>query len=307
MKKIVVHSFMVIGLAICAYFIFLLIFCNVSLGGKRLIMAAMPYLQKNGGHERMLFTEWKGTSENFDVLVVGSSHAYRGYDPRIFESYGISMFNFGTSSQHAVASELIYNNYLKGRSKVIIYDLYDVVFEIEGIESSLRLIQNLPESEVASSLVKTDIRYVNAFMVRFCTFNQADEAPMKEYVKRGFCEKQGMLSRTEPLTDSVFNRNEEMFDAFERHIQQMQADGVQVILCSHPLPQNPGLKYYHNGFLEAMNPIIQKYQLPYFDYTFMTSGFDREQFADLAHLNQQGVEVYNNMLLNTPSFVHLLK
>jgi hypothetical protein len=301
------NSFWIVILACGFYLLFVVLFSNISLGDKRLIMSAMPYLQKNGGHERILFEEWAKSNENYDAIVLGSSHAYRGYDPRIFRSHGISIFNLGTSSQHPVASELIYDEFARGRSKVVIYDLYDVVFEIEGIECSLRLIQNLPAREQASKLCKLDLRYMNAMAVREATLIQADEAPMREYIERGYCEKKGMLYQTEPLTDSVFNKNEEMFEAFERHIKKMQADGVKIILCSHPLPQNPGIHNYHNGFLQDLKPIIEKYQLPYLDFTYYSDGFGREQFADLAHLNQQGVEFYNNMLLNTPSFVHLLK
>ena len=39
------------------------------------------------------------TTINIDVLVLGSSHAYRGFDPRIFKKAGIKLFNFGSSGQ----------------------------------------------------------------------------------------------------------------------------------------------------------------------------------------------------------------
>lgn len=37
--------------------------------------------------------------KNIDILFLGSSHTYRGFDTRIFSKYGYSTFNLGTTSQ----------------------------------------------------------------------------------------------------------------------------------------------------------------------------------------------------------------
>ena len=50
------------------------------------------------GHVFSRFQE-AASSQNIDVLILGSSHAYRGFDTRIFAEQGIRAFNLGTSAQ----------------------------------------------------------------------------------------------------------------------------------------------------------------------------------------------------------------
>ena len=240
----------------------------------------------------------------YDAIVLGSSHAYRGYDPRIFEQAGVSVFNAGTSAQNAKGSLVLYNEYLRDRADVFILDVYDPVFELEGTESNMRLIQNVPTNAAAFALVKQEVKMytLNALVVRLASLHVKDEAPNNDYVKNGFCEKKGILYAVEPLNDSVFDANEEMFLAFERMVKQMQADGKRIVLCSHPLPQSPGLRNYHDKFLARFSPLIERLGVPYIDLTYYTEGFGINEFADLSHLNQQGVELYNRLLLRNSNF-----
>jgi len=125
---------------------------------------------------------------------------------------------------------------------------------------------------------------------------------LKDYVERGYCEKKGILYRLEPVADSVFNRNEEVFASFEAFIQELAADGVQLVLVSHPMPQGAGMAKYHREFLHEFMPLVERYHLPYFDYTLVTEGFGQYEFADNAHLNKAGVAKYNHLLLGNPAF-----
>jgi hypothetical protein len=180
-------------------------------------------------------------------------------------------------------------------------DVYDPVFELEGTESNMRLIQNVPTNEAALALVQQEFKIytLNALAVRLASINPTDEAPNADYIKNGFCEKKGILYAVEPLNDSVFDANEEMFVAFEKMVKQIQADGKRIVLCSHPLPACPGLHNYHDKFLSKFSPLIQKLGLHYIDLTYYTEGFGINEFADISHMNQQGVELYNKLLLDT--------
>ena len=40
--------------------------------------------------------------KNIDILFIGSSHAYRGFDTRIAKEYGFESFNLGSSSGSSV-------------------------------------------------------------------------------------------------------------------------------------------------------------------------------------------------------------
>jgi hypothetical protein len=304
MKLIIRNSLKVLLAALAIYAAVIFIFSNVQLIDRRMSLFFVPNLQRNGGQELQMMRDLTSSQTKYDAIVLGSSHAYRGYDPRIFEQSGISLFNAGTSAQNAKGSLVLYNEYLRNRSDVFLLDIYDPVFELEGTESNMRLIQNVPTNEAAFALVQQEWKMytLNALAVRIASIKPMDEAPNNDYVKNGFCEKKGILYAVEPLNDSVFEANEEMFVAFEKMVKQMQADGKRIVLCSHPLPASPGLHNYHDKFLSKFRPLIQRLGLHYIDLTYYTDGFGVNEFADLSHLNQQGVMLYNRILLQNQTF-----
>jgi hypothetical protein len=304
MKLMIRNSLKVLLAAFAIYVAVIFIFSNVQLIDRRMSLFFVPNLQRNGGQEMQMMRDLTSNPTKYDAIVLGSSHAYRGYDPRIFEQAGVSVFNAGTSAQNAKGSLVLYNEYLKDRADVFILDIYDPVFELEGTESNMRLIQNVPANTAAFALVKEDVKMytVNAMAVRIASLNPIDEAPNSDYIKNGFCEKKGILYAVESLNDSVFDANEEMFLAFEKMVKQMQADDKRIVLCSHPLPASPGLHNYHDKFLSRFTPLIQKLGLNYIDLTYYTEGFGVNEFADLSHLNQQGVLLYNRILLENQTF-----
>lgn len=309
MRLIIRNSLKVLLAALAIYVAVIFIFSNVQLIDRRMSLFFIPNLQRNGGQELKMMRDLTSNQTKYDAIVLGSSHAYRGYDPRIFEQVGINLFNAGTSAQNAKGSLVLYNEYLRDRADVFILDVYDPVFELEGTESNMRLIQNVATNAAALSLVKQEVKMytLNAFAVRLASMNVKDEAPNNDYIKNGFCEKKGILNAVEPLNDSVFDANEEMFVAFETMVKQMQVDGKRIVLCSHPLPASAGLHNYHEKFLERFTPFIQRNGLTYIDLTYYTEGFGVNEFADISHLNQQGVELYNRLLLNSPSFNEIVK
>ena len=51
-----------------------------------------------GGYTYITFRQFDRNAK-YDIILLGSSHAYRGYDPAIFREHGYNMFNLGTNSQ----------------------------------------------------------------------------------------------------------------------------------------------------------------------------------------------------------------
>ena len=78
--------------------------------------------------------------KNIDVLIIGSSHAYRGYDTRIFNHAGLSAFNLGSDGQTPLSTEFLVKRYVKGLNpKFVIIDVYPVLLGNDGMESQLEL------------------------------------------------------------------------------------------------------------------------------------------------------------------------
>ena len=78
-----------------------------------------------------------------DVLIVGSSHAYRGIDPRILERDGITAFNLGSSAQTPINTKVLLHQYLEQiNPKLVVYEAYAGTLAIDGVESSLDILSN---------------------------------------------------------------------------------------------------------------------------------------------------------------------
>src|SRR5688572_15501507 len=63
----------------------------------------IPFLKGVYGHYHSRAVEAKDYG-SVDILVLGSSLAYRGIDPRVFSKKGIRIFNLGSTAQTPIQS-----------------------------------------------------------------------------------------------------------------------------------------------------------------------------------------------------------
>ena len=81
--------------------------------------------------------------KNPDILFIGSSHSYRGFDTRVFQKHGIKAFNLGSSSQTPINSKVLLKQYLdKINPKMVVIEAYAGTISADGVESSLDLLSN---------------------------------------------------------------------------------------------------------------------------------------------------------------------
>lgn len=75
---------------------------------------------------RLTYHDFYNQSENIDVVVVGTSRVYMGFNPVVFdESTGVNSFNLGTSSQTLDASYFVIKEAIKR------YDIETVFLSVE--------------------------------------------------------------------------------------------------------------------------------------------------------------------------------
>ena len=83
------------------------------------------------------------TIKAVDILILGSSHAYRGFDPRIFRASGYNIFVLGSSAQTPIQTARLAEEYIpKLRPKLVIYEAYPRVVGYDGVESTLDFLAN---------------------------------------------------------------------------------------------------------------------------------------------------------------------
>lgn len=241
--------------------------------------------------------------KNIDVLILGSSHAFRGFDPRIFPSNGISSFNVGSSAQTPLQTSLLLERYLNQLNpKTIIYEVFPLIFNIDGVESAIDIIANdnndLNSLEMAIAL--NNVKVYNTWVVASLNEILSLEKDFKEplikgadtYIADGFVETKMRYfkPKTFPNTNLVLDSNQ--ISKFSEIMTLLKSKGITVILVFAPV--SPSLyKSYQN--VETFDSIMLKYST-YYNFNKMINLNDSTHFYDSHHLNQNGVEVFNNKL-----------
>lgn len=88
-----------------------------------------PGTYKSSFHPRLRWSEFYSFNKNIDMVFLGSSHAYRSFDPHIFDpGLGITSFNMGSSNQNPVDSYYVLKEVLKyHKPKLVVFEQYYVL------------------------------------------------------------------------------------------------------------------------------------------------------------------------------------
>ncbi|MDQ3192347.1 MAG: DUF1574 domain-containing protein [Bacteroidota bacterium] len=247
------------------------------------------------------------TVSNTDILVVGSSHAYRGFDPREFQADSLNMFNLGSSSQTPMQTEYLIDKYIdKLKPKTVIYEVFPATFENQGVESTLDIISN---SEINIELFKAVLLNKNweTFSTFFYTIgkrivtdlNSVQESTYyktDKYISGGYVEKE-LAENTHKRGFTLKNIDllPAQKEAFERTIQKLNEKGIKVLLIQAPITREyydsiKNKKKIDNYFSGFQNVTYYNFN----NYYYLNSVKD---FYDHHHLNQRGVKDFNKELL----------
>jgi hypothetical protein len=283
------------------YALIFLVLSNISIGGTPLIYRTSDALNWKGGNS---YTKFRAFDRNaqYDVVFIGSSHAYRGYDTRVFTDAGYSAFNLGSSAQTPINTEQILRDLVNVRNtKTVIIDVFNGALETDGLESTADLSQNYPSTKPVLNMVwqLKDPRGLNMLMLRMVRY-AAD--PM-------YTENCNGANGTCLISDSAgvevnypFARplvlKQDQLCALERTIRYLQETGIQVVLADHPIPPEAD-QARQVRYSAHVKTLAQQWNVPLVDMS-STVGFDsRAHFYDHTHLNEAGAAKFSLMLLDT--------
>lgn len=252
------------------------------------------------GHTFSRLQEVKSV-ENIDVLFIGSSHAYRGFDNRIFDSLGIKTFNLGSLAQTPIQSKLLLERYISTLNpKIIVYEVYPYVFTTDGVESSLDIIANDQNDCLSAEMVikQKNIKVFNTFVYDeflgiFRDKNSFNEKLMKysdKYIYGGFVEKKIRFFKKIKYDLQKWNFNNEQFENFESILRIISEKNIKIVLVQAPITKNLYNSYANNKDFDA---IMNNYG-EYYNYNEILQLDDSLNFYDAHHLNQYGVRLFNN-------------
>ncbi len=256
------------------------------------------------GHMYTRLAEVK-TVQDVDVLVIGSSHAYRGIDPRYFKRENITLFNLGSSSQTPLQSRVLLKRYLKQLNpELIIFEVYPGTFSNDGVESSVDLIANEKNDlhTLSMTFAINHIKVYNTFLLGsirdLLRMNDGYSEPRVKgedtYIPGGYVEKRERHFRHEIHPASEWQFVKKQFRIFSRTIQDLSQKDINFILVNAPITSSLYDSYSNNSLFDS----IMKQHGRYYNFNEMMQLDDSLHFYDSHHLNQEGVLLFNQKIIS---------
>lgn len=258
------------------------------------------------GASGFLFSRLKELEErkSVDVLCLGSSHTYRGFDPRIFKKYGITSFNLGSSAQTAIQTELLLDRYLNNiNPKLVIYEVYPEIFSLDGVESALDIISN-DDNDLASLKMAVELNHIKVYntliysKIREWTHlnDRRIELPVKymdKYIEGGFVEREMSYNSHLEFMPEKIELNDKQLKHFYRILSAFKSRNIPVLLVYAPVTS----KYYSSISNKVEINKLFENNGNYINFNELMVLNDSLDFFDKDHLNQNGVEKFNVKLI----------
>lgn len=239
-----------------------------------------------------------------DILFLGSSLCYRGFDPRIFEANGLVSFNLGSSAQTPIQTKVLLKRYLHQiKPKLIIYEVEPEVFSIDGVESSLDLMANDKNdlNTIKMAIELNHIKVYNTLLYSLIrdelSLNSSYKEPIlkgeDKYIQGGFVEREIRFYKQVLYQTKKWNYNENQFIAFNEIINLIKDNGIELILVNVPVTTSLYRSYIDNNVFDS---IMRNYS-EYYNFNEILNLNDSLHFFDAYHLNKYGVELFNGKLI----------
>lgn len=274
--------------------------CHIHIQGTPIVYRTADYYTIPGGVNWQRFHEFD--KQRFhDVVILGSSHAGRGYDPHVFESRGYSAYTLGSANQTPLNSYQLLKYYLdKSNCGMVIFDAFDNVFWNDGLECTSKLSQNQPDNRAAIGMAWAlqDLRCINLLGLRFLSSEKKPYFLSNEYKGLGFQLKTdsikafpGPVWKPSPLLDKQCHYFEKLVDLCkEREIR---------LVVSSQYARNNLRGSFHAPLATYLAQTLTGSEVPYLDFTDAQIIDELNWFADGDHLNGTGAKFFTQQLVDS--------
>lgn len=310
MKKILINIFWFTLCTALFYFCGLYALSKLSFKGKPAVYITNDYyIWKGGG----TYEKYRSPDSllNKDVIIVGSSRAYRSYNPKQFYAKGLDAWNLGSSAQSIENSfRVIKEVIIPAKPKVILLDVSRLGFEQESIESSIDLITNTPYLNLKSEIImeSRDIRLYNTALTSIYNANLPALYSEEEYKGKGFSTKpdslnEKWLNKLRFLTENSKNNMViKDYKVLQDILEVCKTNAQKIVLVHSPISTFYS-KIAQNDFIQNVSALSKEYEVPFYDFQYVDGIDTKFHFYDDSHLNAAGVEIFNFKLLKKVNFL----
>ena len=244
--------------------------------------------------------------KNTDILFLGSSHAYRSFDPRIFTRHGYSSLNLGSSAQTPVQTNMLLEKYLDLiKPGLIVYEVFPFTFSLDGLESCLDMLSadhiDLKTLKMVFSMNQVKAYNTLIFAYYRQLFNRNKNLKTQytsgddTYIPGGFVERKLQYFRPKAsLSKENLQLKTQQTLAFISSLELIKKRNIPFILVESPIT-----KYKYNSWLntDSINRFFSGLG-PFLNFNGIPGIFDSLDFYDADHLNMNGVAIFCDTLIN---------
>ena len=249
--------------------------------------------------------------KNSQVLFLGSSHSYRGFDNRIFNQNDISTFNLGSSAQSPVQTLMLSNKYLDILNpKIVVYEICPRSLSSDGLESALEIIssEKIDLHILKMAIDINNIKLYNTLLYVWC-LEIFDLKPLVIFKKRinndtyisgGFVERRMKYYSPVKISNKDWEINDKQLNKFNDVVMLLKSKRINLIIVQSPVTDSEYNSFNHN---KEFDSIMSTYS-SYYNFNTIIDLNDSLHFYDSHHLNQSGVKIFNNNLIEIIKINH---
>lgn len=301
MKRFLISLISFAFISSLIYLIFLIVW------GLIMPVKLMPNLIYVRGGYGSLYSRLReaDTTKNLDILFLGTSHAYRGYDTRIFHQAGYKIFNLGSSAQTPIQTEYLLKKHLHQLNpKLVVFDIYPLILGTDGTEPTLDLTSNSESIDKGILKMIINVNNIKAYNTliyscfrRFFKLDKNYVEPIKKgsdtYIGGGYVETYKVFNEKKDYNKTKYIIDSNQFSATKRIIALLKKEKIPYVIVQAPLSQGLYKSITNNAQIDSNLRSLG-------NYTNFNTFFSLPDsvFADDNHLNQNGVKLYNKEFIS---------
>ncbi len=300
MRRFWGHLMAFLLLTAVVYMAFLLLLILVRPNGHPLLPDTGDYYKEFGKNT------WAGHREfdprtAYDVVIIGSSHAYRGYDPHIFQEHGHRAFNLGSTAQTPLNTYFLIRDLLdSSNAPLLILDAYEGMMASSGLESisDLALNQAHIKPVLGMAWALRDIRAINVVAYGLVYQHLGTASPAPDYKGLGFSSRTDSTATPAPPPKGPASLSPQQRHYMAKIVELCREKGIRLVVASHYGRRNKR-GTFHVPLATFVDSMLRGTDIPYLDYNSVAGIGDHDWFCDANHLNYTGARIFTEQLVDT--------
>lgn len=315
MKSFLHHTLLILALFLIIYPL------SAWIVGRSSLPSNVNYIPNNYGHLALRLAE-ADTAEP-QLLFIGSSHCYRTFDTRLYDSLGLRSFNLGSSNQTPLQSFLLLSRYMeRWKPDLVVVEVHPDVLANDGVESAVDMLSNSAMDHRLLGMTAS-LKNIRVFNTMLCSaidhlvnglpdhkarpvvrlphpYSPTDSIEFA-YVKGGFVETTQLCWEPKELEPMTINVKPLQLKRLEMIADLLEAHGTKYLFVEVPASHRRYNSYLnHKQFEQQIESVLPDKSL-YInfndDYRLTSLLDDSTCYYDDDHLNQKGIRIFNNYFI----------